>query len=146
MNNSSDKETLAADTDYSGSAFQADAAMAPDTNSLVDIPGAGNDDVLSPSSQTDYRNVDNGRTSIGATDTNADQASLGALSTPGVRYDNDLPGVQTGGVSAQGRDVLHGGDDREAKTNGDVLNDRANSGLGTNDSDINSSGSGHSSF
>ncbi|HEX8465700.1 MAG TPA: hypothetical protein VF627_13880 [Abditibacterium sp.] len=151
MKNQPDNENLAAETDYSGEAFQADAAMAPDTNSLVGVPGSGNadggDDVLKPSIQTDYRSVDNGRTSIGATDTNADQAPLGGLSTPGVRYDNDLPGIQTGGVSAQGSDVLSGGDDRDTKTNGDVLNDRSSlsGGLGSSPADVSTLGSSNSS-
>ncbi|PQV64494.1 hypothetical protein B1R32_105176 [Abditibacterium utsteinense] len=114
-------DNTAADNNYAGDAFRAGAV--PDVNP-----------VLSSAPMTDYRGVDTGLTSVGATDTNADQASIGALGTPGVRLGNDVPGVQTGGLTTQGED-LRGisekgadfltGDDRDDKTGGRVLNDRA---------------------
>ncbi len=114
-------DDTAADNNYAGDAFRAGAA--PDVNP-----------VLSNTPMTDYRGVDTGLTSVGATDTNADQATIGALGTPGVRLGNDVPGVQTGGVTTQGEDTrgisekaadVLTGDDRDDKTGGRVLNDRS---------------------
>lgn len=131
---SSDDTSRAAAADYSGSAFQAEAAMSGDAMPLPIGATRANDDVLSPSSQTDYRSVDNGVASVGSTDQNADMAPLGGLSTPGVRVGNDVPGVQTGGVTTQGPDTRGltekgadalTGDDRDDKTGGRVLNDSA---------------------
>lgn len=128
----------AAAANYSGSAFQADAAMSGDVTPFPTGATRASDDVLSPSSQTDYRSVDNGLTSVGSTDQNADMSSMGGLSVPGVRVGNDVPGVQSGGVTTQGADtrglVEKGadaltGDDRDDKTGGRVLNDPANGGI-----------------
>ncbi len=121
-----DDTSRAAAADYSGSAFQAEAAMGSDVTPLSPSSTRANDDVIAPSSQTDYRSVDNGIASVGGTDENADMAPMGGLSVPGVRVGGDVPGVQTGGVTGQGDDVLAGGDDRDEKTGGHVLNDPAN--------------------
>ncbi len=113
-------DNTAADNNYAGDAFRAGA-----------VPGVN--PILSSTPMTDYRGVDTGLTSVGATDTNADQASIGALGTAGVRLGNDVPGVQTGGLTTQGEDLrgisenadLLTGDDRDDKTAGRVLNDHA---------------------
>jgi phage tail tape-measure protein len=134
---SADDSSRAEAANYSGSAFQAEAAMDAGVTPLPSNATRPNDDVLSPSSQTDYRSVDNGRTSVGSTDLDADMAPMGGLSTPGVRIGDDVPGVQTGGVTTQGPDTRGltekgadalTGDDRDGKTGGRVLNDPANGG------------------
>lgn len=130
-----DDTSRAAAADYSGSAFQAEAAMTGGVSPLPPTATRANDDVIAPSSQTDYRSVDNGVTSVGSTDQNADMAPMGGLSVPGVRIGNDVPGIQTGGVTTQGPDTRGSGekaadaltgDDRDDKTGGRVLNDPAN--------------------
>ena len=144
-----DNSNLAAATSYSGAAFQANAAMGnvetghvTTENKPFDSAVSGvqngatraNDDVLAPSSQTDYRSVDNGVTSIGSTDQNADQATLTGLGTPGVRFSDDVSPVESGGVTTRGADtrglIERGadavtGDKTDDKTGGRVLNDQA---------------------
>ncbi len=114
-------DDTAADNNYAGNAFRAGA--------VTDV-----NPVLTSAPMTDYRGVDTGLTSVGATDSNADMAPLGGLSTPGVRIGNDVPGVQTGGVTTRGEDTsgvsekaadVLTGDDRDDKTGGRVLNDPA---------------------
>ena len=114
-------DDVAASNNYAGNAFRAGAA--------TDI-----NPTLSPTPMTDYRGVDTGLTSVGATDQNADMAPLGGLSAPGVRIGNDVPGIQTGGVTTAGSDTRGlsektadalTGDDRDDKTGGTVLNDPA---------------------
>lgn len=123
------------DNNYAGSSFQAGAVMNPGVSPAD--PTQVNDDVLRPSDQTDYRSVDNGMTSIGSTDQNADVSMLGGLGTPGVRIGNDVPGVQTGGVTTSGADTRGimektadalTGDNKDDKTGGTVFNDPANKG------------------
>lgn len=119
-----DNASLAADTNYSGSAFQADALTNPDVTPLQPGYTRANDDVLSPSTQTDYRNVDNGVAGIGGTDTNADVAPLGGYSNP----------VTTPGVE-MGRDVGAGESDNRGFVNDDVdlgTDPADTSALGTN--------------
>ncbi len=116
-------EDTAADNNYSGDAFRAGS---------VSDPGEGAD--LSSNPMTDYRGVDEGLTSVGATDQNSDMSSLGALGVAGVRIGDDVPGSQSGGVVDEkedeqdllkkGNDTLTG-DDRDDKTDGIVLNDPA---------------------
>ena len=95
------------------------------------------DSKVKPSEQTDYRSVDNGMTSVGATSENADTAVLGATDTPGVRSGSDIadPGVKVEGRSAKGPDaeeiVEHesdpmSGDNTDDKTGGGVINDPYN--------------------
>jgi hypothetical protein len=142
-----DNANLAAATSYSGAAFQANAAMGtnpmgtgigtnldPTLSGIQSGATGANDDVLAPSSQTDYRSVDNGVTSIGSTDQNADQATLTGLGTPGVRFGDDVGNVEAGGVTTQGADTnssLGKGDDSftgdraDDKTGQRVLNDHA---------------------
>ena len=138
----------AANADYSGSAFQADAVMNPDVSPAD--PSQINDQTLRPSEQTDYRAVDEGLTSIGSTDQNADQSALGGLGVPGVRLSNEIPETQSGGVADSGANlggmmnqtadglVGEGVDD---KVGSRVLNDPANasnpntSGLGSSPAD-----------
>ena len=136
------------DNNYSGSSFQAGAVMNPGVTPAD--PTRVNDDVLRPSDQTDYRSVDSGMTSIGSTDQNADMSMLGGLGTPGVRIGNDVPGVQTGGVTTSGADTRGimektadalTGDNKDDKTGGAVPNDRAN--LGTDPMDTTTMGMGN---
>lgn len=130
-------EDIAAANNYSGAAYQAQSAMNPAISPVDTHPI--NDNALKPSTQTDYRNVDSGLTSVGATDQNADIAPQGGLSTPGitpgVRVGNDVPGIQTGGVTTQGPDTRGitekaadaiTGDNVDDKTGGRILNDKAN--------------------
>ncbi len=114
-------DDVAADNNYADDAFRAGA--------VTDL-----NPVLSPTPMTDYRGVDTGLTSVGVTDVDADMAPMGGLSTPGVRIGNDVPGVQTGGVTTAGEDTRGlsekaadalTGDDRDDKTGGTVLNDPA---------------------
>lgn len=127
------RDNKAADANYSGSAFQADAAMNPDVSpadsSQID------DDTLRPSDQTDYRSVDEGLTSIGSTDQNADQSLLGGLGVPGVRLHEEIPETQTGGVADSGANLggmmnqtADGlvGEGIDDKVGARVLNDPAN--------------------
>jgi len=129
-----DNDNIAAENNYSGAAFQAEGALNPAISSADTSPEKVNDDTLKPSEQTDYRSVDNGLTSIGATDQNADMSTAGGLSTPGVRIGDDVPGVQTGGVGTQGPDadrIVNGtadpmaGGETDDKVGGGVLNDTA---------------------
>lgn len=81
------------DTNYPGGAVLGQPGIASDLTSLPGDSMRANDDVLSPSTQTDYRNVDSGITSVGGTDANADvngidagsDLSGGNTGTPGVR-------------------------------------------------------------
>jgi len=140
-----DNASLAADTNYSGSAFQANAMNNPD----VTTPPAGytqaNDDVISPSTQTDYRSVDNGLTSVGATDTNADVAPLGGYNNP-----VGAPGVGTGSAAAGLRsDTNIGGSDTRGGIGGGsdtrgVLND--GNDIGTDAADTTTLGSNNSTI
>ena len=129
-----DDEDLARDNNYSGGAYQADAAMNPGINPMS---GKVSDNNLMPSDQTDYRSVDEGMTSIGVTSENADTAVLGQTDTPGVRTGSDVndPGIQTGGRTTQGPDTRGimektsdaiTGDNVDDKTGGRVLNDPDN--------------------
>lgn len=130
-----DETDLARDNNYSGGAYQADAAMNPAINPAINpMTARPIDDVLKPSEQTDYRSVDEGMTSIGSTNENADTAVLGVTDTPGVRSGSDIdaPGVQTGGRTTQGPDTRGlmektadaiSGDNVDDKTGGSVLND-----------------------
>jgi len=140
-----DNASLAADTNYSGSAFQANAMNNPD----VTTPPAGytqaNDDVISPSTQTDYRSVDNGLAGVGATDTNADVAPLGGYSSP-----VGAPGVGTGSDAAGLRsDTNIGGSDTRGSIGGGsdtrgVLND--GNDIGTDAADTTTLGSNNSTI
>lgn len=127
-------EDLARDNNYSGDAFQADAAMNPDVRPMEDDV---TDNQVKPSEQTDYRSVDNGLTSIGSTTQNADTALLGLTDTPGVRAgsDVDAPGVKVAGRTQQGPDateIVEGesdaisGDNVDDKTGGGFVNDPEN--------------------
>ena len=128
------KDDVARDNNYSGEAFQADAAMNPDIRPMDD---SVSDDQVKPSEQTDYRSVDNGLTSIGSTTQNADTALLGTTDTPGVRTgsDENAPGVEVKGRTQQGPDaeeiVQHdsdpiSGDNVDDKTGGGFINDPEN--------------------
>jgi len=129
-------DDIAARNNYSGAAYQAQGSMNPAITPIDTIDTSRvNDDVLQPSDQTDYRNVDNGLTSIGATDQNADMTTAGGLSTPGVRIGNDVPGIQTGGTTTAGADTRGivekttdavTGDNVDDKTGGRIINDKAN--------------------
>lgn len=125
---------IARDNNYSGAAFQADAAMNEDVRPMDQTPS---DDAVKPSDQTDYRSVDNGMTSIGATGENADTAILGVTDTPGVRTGSDInaPGVELAGRTQQGPDaeeIVEGesdpisGDNADDKIGGGFINDPAN--------------------
>jgi len=123
----------AAEANYSGSAFQADAVMNPDVASADS--SQVNDQTLRPSDQTDYRSVDNGLTSIGSTDQNADQSLLGGLGVPGVRLVEEIPETQTGGVADSGANLGGAinqtadnlvGEGIDDKVGGRALNDPSN--------------------
>ncbi len=119
MNQNNAGQGYAADNNFAGDAFRASAGMGsnPDTNIV------------------DTRDMYHGTTSIGAVDQNADTAVVGGLgsnSTPGVRSDTNLPGVQTGGVTTAGSDTRGliektqdalTGDRMDDKTSGVVLNE-----------------------
>lgn len=128
------EEDIARVNNYSGEAFQADAAMNEDVRPMDQTPS---DDEVKPSEQTDYRSVDNGMTSIGSTGENADTAILGVTDTPGVRTgsDVDAPGVEVAGRMQQGPDaeeIVEGesdpisGDNVDDKTGGGFINDPEN--------------------
>lgn len=130
----SDNADLARDNNYAGDAFQAKAAMNPEVRPMDANPS---DNEVKPSEQTDYRSVDNGLTSIGATSENADTALLGATDTPGVRTGSTTndPGVDVDGRTQQGPDaqeVVAGesdaisGDNVDSKTGGGFVNDPEN--------------------
>lgn len=133
----------AAQANYSGSAFQADAVMNPDVSPAD--PSQVNDETLRPSEQTDYRAVDNGFTSVGATDQNADQSTLGGLGVPGVRMSDGVPSAQSGGVADSGANMGGAmnqtadnlvGEGIDDKVGGRTLNDPSNtSGLGSSPAD-----------
>lgn len=72
---------------YAGDAFRAGAVKNVGVEPAPEH--ADTDAELHPSEQVDYRGVDSGLTSIGATDQNADQASMSELGTPGVRIGED---------------------------------------------------------
>ena len=127
-------DDVARDNDYSGEAFQADAAMNPDVRPMDD---SVSDEKVKPSEQTDYRSVDNGLTSIGSTTQNADTALLGATDTPGVRVGSNVnaPGVEVAGRTQQGPDAQEivdkdsdpiSGDNVDDKTGGGFVNDPEN--------------------
>ena len=119
MNQNNAGQGYAADNNFAGDAFRASAGIGsnPDTN-------------LAPT-----RDMYSGTTSIGGVDQNADTAVVGGLgtnSTPGVRSDTNLPGVQTGGVTTAGSDTRGlsekaadalTGDRMDDKTGGVVLNE-----------------------
>ena len=127
-------QDIAREENYSGSAFQADAAINPD---LRPIQGEVDDDKLKPSEQTDYRSVDEGNTSIGVTSQNSDTAVLGITDTPGVRTGSSIeaPGVQVSGRTTEGPDAEEiaekdsdpmAGDNVDDKAGGPILNDPDN--------------------
>jgi phage tail tape-measure protein len=78
--------TYASDRNYPGSAI-----LGSDVMPLPADNTRANDDVLAPSTQTDYRNVDSGVTSLGGTDQNADVSSTSDSGTPGVRSGDGDP-------------------------------------------------------
>ena len=129
------QEDTARDNNYSGDAFQANAAMNPDVKPMDDSKVT--DDTVKPSEQTDYRSVDEGMTSVGVTSQNADTAVLGNTDTPGVRMGSEIadPGVKVEGRNVKGPDaeeiVEHesdpiSGDNVDDKAGGGVINDPYN--------------------
>ncbi len=131
----SDKqEDLGQDNNYSGDAFQANAAMNPDVKPMDNNV---DDDEVKPSEQTDYRSVDNGMTSVGSTSQNSDTALLGVTDTPGVRMGSEVkaPGLQDVDRKMEGPDaeeIVHhesdpiAGDNIDDKVGGGFVNDPAN--------------------
>ncbi len=112
---------FAAANNFEGDAFRASAGMA--SNPTTDI--------------ADTRDMYHGTTSVGAADLNADTPAVGGLGgepVAGVRMGggNQIPGVQTGGVTTQGQDTRGifekgadalTGDRMDDKTGGRVLNE-----------------------
>lgn len=128
-------DDVARDNNYSGEAFQADAAMNPEIRPMDD--GSVTDNKVKPSEQTDYRSVDNGMTSVGVTSQNADTAVLGATDTPGVRSGSEIsdPGVKVEGRQVKGPDAQEivekdsdpiSGDNIDDKVGGGIINDPYN--------------------
>lgn len=129
------QEDKALDNNFAGDAFQANAAMNPEVRPMDDETVT--DYKVKPSEQTDYRSVDNGMTSVGATSQNADTAVLGVTDTPGVRSGSEIsnPGVKVEGRQVKGPDseeiVEHesdpmSGDNIDDKAGGGVINDPYN--------------------
>ena len=121
LNQNNAGQGYAADNDFSGDAFRASSGIGsnPDTN-------------LAPT-----RDMYSGTTSVGGADLNADTPAVGGLGgepVAGVRMGggNQIPGVQTGGVTTAGSDTRGlaekaadalTGDHMDDKTGGVVLNE-----------------------
>jgi outer membrane lipoprotein SlyB len=100
---SSERPTAAytGDTNYPGAALlEQQPGIAADVTALPGNSTRVNDDVLSPSTQTDYRNVDTGVTSIGGTDANADVSGIDAGTDLSGTADTGVPGVRSGNTGA----------------------------------------------
>lgn len=122
------QEDQALDNNFSGNAFQANAAMNPDVKPMDDDV---TDNEVKPSEQTDYRSVDNGMTSVGVTSQNADTAVLGTTDTPGVRSGSDIddPGVKVQGRQVKGPDAEEIVEHESDPISGDNIDDKAGGGV-----------------